>query len=254
MRKTMTGVAWTVASFALLVIIWALYVNIFNVEHFILPPPGDVAAELVNQLATGQILSQIAVTTGETVIGFVAGVVAGMTIGYLVAHSEAVKLTLMPFLIFFQVAPKIALVPIFIIWFGLGIFSKLFVVFSMVFFPIALGMIDGLNSIPSDMRDLMKVLRASRSQTFFKLELRHAAPQLFAACKVGIVQALIGATVAEWMSGQSGLGYVQTNASSTFNTPLLMVGIILTIVLGIVLYYVIVLIEKRVCFWEGEQQ
>lgn len=252
MRKTLTGIAWAVASFALLILIWALYVSVFNVEHFILPPPIDVAQELVDQLVSGEIVPQIAVTAGETVAGFAAGLVAGMLIGYLVAHSETVRLTLMPFLIFFQVAPKIALVPIFIIWFGLGLFSKIFVVFSMVFFPIALGMIDGLNSIPPEMRDLMRVLRANRLQTLFKLELRHAAPQLFAACKVGIVQALIGATVAEWMSGQSGLGYVQTNASSTFNTPLLMVGIILTIVLGIILYYAIALVEKRVCFWEGE--
>lgn len=252
MRKTLTGIAWAVASFALLILIWALYVSVFNVEHFILPPPIDVAQELVDQLVSGEIVPQIAVTAGETVAGFAAGLVAGMLIGYLVAHSETVRLTLMPFLIFFQVAPKIALVPIFIIWFGLGLFSKIFVVFSMVFFPIALGMIDGLNSIPPEMRDLMRVLRANRLQTLLKLELRHAAPQLFAACKVGIVQALIGATVAEWMSGQSGLGYVQTNASSTFNTPLLMVGIILTIVLGIILYYAIALVEKRVCFWEGE--
>lgn len=252
MRRTLTGIAWAVASFALLILIWALYVSVFNVEHFILPPPIDVAQELVDQLVSGEIMPQIAVTAGETVAGFAAGLVAGMLIGYLVAHSETARLTLMPFLIFFQVAPKIALVPIFIIWFGLGLFSKIFVVFSMVFFPIALGMIDGLNSIPPEMRDLMRVLRANRLQTLLKLELRHAAPQLFAACKVGIVQALIGATVAEWMSGQSGLGYVQTNASSTFNTPLLMVGIILTIVLGIILYYAIALVEKRVCFWEGE--
>lgn len=203
MRKTLTGIAWAVASFALLILIWALYVSVFNVEHFILPPPIDVAQELVDQLVSGEIVPQIAVTAGETVAGFAAGLVAGMLIGYLVVHSETVRLTLMPFLIFFQVAPKIALVPIFIIWFGLGLFSKIFVVFSMVFFPIALGMIDGLNSIPPEMRDLMRVLRANRLQTLLKLELRHAAPQLFAACKVGIVQALIGATVAEWMSGQA---------------------------------------------------
>lgn len=176
MRKTLTGIAWAVASFALLILIWALYVSVFNVEHFILPPPIDVAQELVDQLVSGEIVPQIAVTAGETVAGFAAGLVAGMLIGYLVAHSETVRLTLMPFLIFFQVAPKIALVPIFIIWFGLGLFSKIFVVFSMVFFPIALGMIDGLNSIPPEMRDLMRVLRANRLQTLLKLELRHAAP------------------------------------------------------------------------------
>lgn len=249
MSKLASRVLWTVASLALFVLAWQLYVTAGNVAAFVLPQPLDVLSELNNQLASGALLPEIGTTAFETVVGFLLGAVLGMATGYLVYRSETARITLMPFLVFFQVAPKIALVPIFIIWFGLGMFSKLFVVFSMVFFPIALGMHDGLSSIPSTMRDLMSVLRSSRTQTFLKLELPHALPQLFSSFKVGIVQALIGATVAEWMSGQGGLGYIQTNASSTFNTPLLMVGILVTIALGLVLWSIISFAEKRACFW-----
>lgn len=249
MHKTRYGALWTLASFALLLIVWQLYVSVGNVASFVLPSPVAVAQELAHQVSNGKILEQMGITTLETLGGFIAGSILGMLVGYMVYKSSAIRATLMPFLVFFQVAPKIALVPLFIIWFGLGPLSKLFVVFSMVFFPIALGMIDGLNAIPQSMRELLQVLRASRVQTFFKLELPHALPQLFASFKVGIVQALIGATVAEWMSGQSGLGYVQTNASSTFNTPLLMVGIILTIFLGILLWELIGLAERKLCSW-----
>lgn len=249
MDKLASRALWTVASLALFILVWQFYVTVGNVAAFVLPQPIDVLHELVNQLARGTLLPEIGTTAFETIVGFLLGVILGMVTGYFVYRSETVRVTLMPFLVFFQVAPKIALVPIFIIWFGLGMFSKLFVVFSMVFFPIALGMNEGLSSIPSTMRDLMDVLHSSRTQTFFKLELPYALPQLFSSFKVGIVQALIGATVAEWMSGQGGLGYIQTNASSTFNTPLLMVGILLTIVLGLILWSIISFAEKRTCFW-----
>ncbi|HJB54982.1 MAG TPA: ABC transporter permease [Candidatus Olsenella avistercoris] len=249
MSKLTSRVLWTAASLAFFILVWQLYVTIGNVATFVLPQPLDVLIELKNQLTSGALLPEIGTTAFETIAGFLLGAVLGMMTGYFVYRSETVRITLMPFLVFFQVAPKIALVPIFIIWFGLGMFSKLFVVFSMVFFPIALGMNEGLSSIPSTMRDLMSVLRSSRAQTFLKLELPHALPQLFSSFKVGIVQALIGATVAEWMSGQGGLGYIQTNASSTFNTPLLMVGILVTIALGLVLWSIISFAEKRTCFW-----
>lgn len=249
MQRIRHGALWTCASFALFLVVWQLYVALGGVAPFVLPSPATVVQELAHQLTNGQILGQLGVTAFETICGFLMGSVLGMIVGYAVYRFEAVRATIMPFLVFFQVAPKIALVPLFIIWFGLGLFSKLFVVFSMVFFPITLGMINGLESIPQNMKELLVVLHASKLQTFLTLELPHALPQLFSAFKVGIVQALIGATVAEWMSGQSGLGYVQTNASSTFNTPLLMVGILLTIALGLVLWGLIGMAERKLCSW-----
>ncbi len=249
MRTRASSFIWPAASILLFFLIWQAYVSIGGVSSFILPEPLKVFEELWVQLSNGNLTQEILVTATETVLGFGLGASLGMLVGYLVYRFEAVRLTLMPFLVFFQVAPKIALVPMFIIWFGLGMFSRLFVVFSMVFFPITLGMIEGLAAIPSSMRELLEILHASKRQTLLKLELPYAMPRLFSAFKVGIVQALIGATVAEWMSGQGGLGYVQTNASATFNTPLLMVGILVTIALGLLLWGIVGLGEKKFCAW-----
>lgn len=241
-----------IISTALLLIIWQVYITQANVPGFMLPSPLKVLQEIAQQLTGSSIWYHIAVTSIETLSGFLLAVLLGIASGYAIYKSENLRITVMPFLIFFQVAPKIALVPIFIIWFGLGFFSKVIVVFSMVYFPIVLGMLDGLQAIPKDMRDFMKILGADRKQLFRSLEIPYALPALFAAFKIGIVQALIGATVAEWMSGQSGLGYLQTFASSTFNTPLLMAGIFFTIALGLLFYEVIQLLERRLLSWKEE--
>lgn len=241
-----------IGSFGLLVLIWLIYIKQQNVPSFMLPSPLVVMKEMIHQITSGNIWYHFAVTTGETLAGFLLAACFGMFTGYYLYQKESLRITLMPFLIFFQVAPKIALVPIFIIWFGLGLVSKIIVVFSMVFFPVVLGMLDGLNSIPKDMMDFMKILRADRKQLIMMLEIPFAMPAILASFKVGIIQALIGATVAEWMSGQSGLGYLQTFAASTFNTPLLMAGIFFTIILGLILYGLITFSEDKLLAWKGD--
>ncbi|WP_242387863.1 ABC transporter permease [Enterococcus gallinarum] len=251
-----THISDPLISILLLMIVWQLYISKEDVPAFILPSPLDVLKEIMNQVISGNIWFHIFVTGFETIIGFLMASLFGLIVGYFIYKNETIRLMLMPFLIFFQAAPKIALVPIFIIWFGLGLFSKLFVVFSMVFFPIVIGMIDGMNAIPKDMYNLMKILNADRSQVLKSLEIPYALPSIFAALKVGIVQAIIGATVAEWMSGQNGLGYIQTYASSTFNTPLLIAGIFFTIILGLLFYAIIEHFEAYFLSWNksGDQK
>jgi NitT/TauT family transport system permease protein len=239
----------SVLSCCLFIIIWQFYISSSKVPVFMMPSPVQVFQEVSHQILTGNIWLHFGITSLETIVGFSFAAAFGLLIGYIIYKNKTVRITIMPFLIFFQVAPKIALVPIFIIWFGLGFISKIFVVFSMVFFPVILGMVDGLGKIPSDMKDYMRILKANRGQFFFSLELPYALPSILASFKVGIIQALIGATVAEWMSGQNGLGYLQTFASSTFNTPLLMTGIFFTIILGMLLFGIISLLERHFLKW-----
>ena len=122
-------------------------------------------------------------------------------------------------------------------------------VISMVLFPVLSGMMLGLESIPPDVRNLMKILKASKWQIFSQVEMQYSLPALFASMKVGIVQAVIGAIVAEWMSGKQGLGYILTYASSTYDTPMLLAGIIVTIILGIATYQVISVLEDKFLYW-----
>lgn len=243
---------YTLLSLTSFVLVWYLYIKINQVPTFILPTPAQVFEEIIKQFSDREIWTHLLITLFEVIVGFSIAVILGMLIGYVVSKNKPVKELFMPLLVFFQVMPKIALVPIFIIWFGLGMTSKLFVVVAMSFFPVIEGVIEGLIKIPNDFYDLMKTFKSTKWQTLIKLELPFLLPTLFPALKVGVIQAIIGATVAEWMAGQYGLGYIQTFASSTFNTPLLITGIIVTILLGIVLYLIIDLTERKtVLTWQS---
>ena len=197
----------------------------------------------------GTVYAHLWTTTYEVILGFVIGAFLGIVLGYVFIKIDALKTMLMPYLIFLQTAPKIALVPLFVVWFGIGLVSKVVLIISMVLFPVLSGMMLGLESIPPDVRNLMKILKASKWQVFSQVEMQYSLPALFASLKVGIVQAVIGAIVAEWMSGKQGLGYILTYASSTYDTPMLLAGIIVTIVLGIATYQVISVLEDKFLYW-----
>ena len=198
---------------------------------------------------TATVYPHLWTTTYEVILGFVIGAFLGIVLGYIFIKVNALKTMLMPYLIFLQTAPKIALVPLFVIWFGIGLVSKVVLIISMVLFPVLSGMMLGLESIPPDVRNLMKILKASKWQIFSQVEMQYSLPALFASMKVGIVQAVIGAIVAEWMSGKQGLGYILTYASSTYDTPMLLAGIIVTIILGIATYQVISVLEDKFLYW-----
>ena len=157
-------------SFALFLGIWKGYVAAYDVPAFILPSPEETFLCLV-RLFKGEIYFHLAVTTGEIVSGFLLGSVLGFLFGYPLARSALLRKALMPYVLFAQTAPKIALIPLFVLWFGLGWASKLILIVSMVFFPVMASVILGMQSVDRGMRDLMHVLRASRLQTFWEVEL-----------------------------------------------------------------------------------
>lgn len=247
------GVLRTIGEYALsvgvFIAIWWIYVAVKHVPAYILPSPPKVWNSLEKMFVKGTVYSHLWTTTYEVILGFVIGAFLGIVLGYIFIKVDALKTMLMPYLIFLQTAPKIALVPLFVIWFGIGLVSKVVLIISMVLFPVLSGMMLGLESIPLDVRNLMKILKASKWQIFSQVEMQYSLPALFASMKVGIVQAVIGAIVAEWMSGKQGLGYILTYASSTYDTPMLLAGIIVTIILGIATYQVISVLEDKFLYW-----
>lgn len=247
------GVLRTIGEYALsvgvFIAIWWIYVAVKHVPAYILPSPPKVWNSLEKMFVKGTVYPHLWTTTYEVILGFVIGAFLGIVLGYIFIKVDALKTMLMPYLIFLQTAPKIALVPLFVIWFGIGLVSKVVLIISMVLFPVLSGMILGLESIPPDVRNLMKILKASKWQIFSQVEMQYSLPALFASMKVGIVQAVIGAIVAEWMSGKQGLGYILTYASSTYDTPMLLAGIIVTIILGIATYQVISVLEDKFLYW-----
>lgn len=247
------GVLRTIGEYALsvgvFIAIWWIYVAVKHVPAYILPSPPKVWNSLEKMFVKGTVYPHLWTTTYEVILGFVIGAFLGIVLGYIFIKVDALKTMLMPYLIFLQTAPKIALVPLFVIWFGIGLVSKVVLIISMVLFPVLSGMMLGLESIPPDVRNLMKILKASKWQIFSQVEMLYSLPALFASMKVGIVQAVIGAIVAEWMSGKQGLGYILTYASSTYDTPMLLAGIIVTIILGIATYQVISVLEDKFLYW-----
>ena len=235
-------------SLLLFAAIWEGYVRAYDVPAFILPSPAEAFASLLD-LFRGEIYFHLLVTLGEVVSGFLAGTALGFLFGYPLAKIPVLRKALMPYILFAQTAPKIALVPLFVIWFGLGYLSKLILIVSMVFFPVMAAVILGIESVPGGMRDLMRVLQASGARTFWDVELPSSLPLIFAGLKVGIVQAVIGAIVAEWISSKSGLGYLLTYASALSDTPMLVAVIIATTALGVLLYEALEWTENRLLFW-----
>ena len=247
------GLLRTIGEYALsvgvFIALWWIYVAVKHVPAYILPSPPKVWSSLVTMFVKGTGYAHLWTKTYEVILGFVIGAFLGIVLGYVFIKIDALKTMLMPYLIFLQTAPKIALVPLFVVWFGIGLVSKVVLIISMVLFPVLSGMMLGLESIPPDVRNLMKILKASKWQVFSQVEMQYSLPALFASLKVGIVQAVIGAIVAEWMSGKQGLGYILTYASSTYDTPMLLAGIIVTIILGIATYQVISVLEDKFLYW-----
>jgi len=240
-------------SISIFILIWQIYVSTHDVPTFVLPSPKIVLKSFLELFSTGMIWPHLWTTSWEVVVGFLIGVFLGILFGYFFAKIDWLKTALMPHIIFLQTSPKIALVPLFVVWFGIGVTSKLVLIVSMVIFPVMAGVILGIGSIPTDVRYLMKILKANKWKIFSKVEMMYSMPMLFSGLKVGIVQAVIGAIVAEWMSGKVGLGYILTYGSATYNTGLLMAGIVVTVLVGIISYEIIDLLGKYMLRWHDSE-
>ncbi|MET3927874.1 ABC transporter permease [Devosia sp. 2618] len=233
----------------ILIAAWWGYVTAFNVPPFILPPPQAVFAELVRLFGTGAIWPHLGHTLGIIVAGFALGSLGGFGLGFILAKSPRIERIVAPYLLFFQTAPKIALAPLFILWFGLGLTSKIVLTVSLVFFPVMIGTILGLRSVSTNLQNFCDILKLSRWQRLRLVELPAAVPEIFAGLKVGAIQATIGAILAEWLSGGTGLGYLMVFAGTTYKAPLLFAMVLVTSALGILIYQTLALAEKWLLSW-----
>ena len=230
--------------------IWKLSTVVFNVSRFVLPPPEDVASTL-SQLATQRDvwLVHARMTLVETVVGFgfalVTGVVAGAVLGRMFWLERAVR----PLVVALQVIPKVALVPLFVIWFGFGITSKIVIAAILAFFPIMLNVMLGVRSVDPGHREVMRSLDATKWQTFQSLDFHSTLPYVFAGMEVGIVFALIGAIVGEYLGGNEGLGYMVVVSLNALDAPQLFAVIILLAALGSILFFAINGLKRLMIPW-----
>jgi NitT/TauT family transport system permease protein len=230
---------------------WQWYVTAAHVSSFILPPPGAVWSGFLYLLAQKSTWMHVWVTVEETLSGFFIAVVSGVLLGVPVGKLAWLERTLNPFIIASQVVPKVALVPLFIVWFGFGSTSKILISAVIAFFPIFTNTVLGVKSIEAGHRDVMTSLNASSFQQFRRLELPSAAPYILTGMEVGIVLAIIGCVVAQFLGGNAGLGYLLVAEMNAYQTDLLFAVILLLTLLGFVFYAAVGAARRLLIPWHS---
>lgn len=231
----------------LIVAIWWLSVIGFQIEKFLLPSPADVYNEFAKN--PGYLMEQTWVTLVETVQGFLWAIIIGIPIAMIIASSKLLEQMIYPLLLAINATPKVAIAPLLVVWMGFGQAPKVVMVILLSFFPIVLSTTAGLRSTPNEFIELAKSLRASALQIFVKFRFPFALEQIFVGLKTAISLAVIGAVIAEFIGASQGLGYLIVQSGSSANTALAFVAIVLLAVMSIVLFYLLVLIERLLIPW-----
>ena len=234
--------------------VWEALVRLLDVPAFILPTPSSIFMALYRGIASTLYLNHIGITLTETLIGFVVGTVLAFALGIAVALSRSVEYFLYPFIVMFQAMPKVALAPLIIVWFGLGLTSKVVNAALVAFFPLMVNIIVGLRSAEEDKVDLMRSLAASPWQVFWMLQLPNAMPYIFAGLEIAMIFALIGAIVAEFVGAQSGLGMLIQSMNFTMDVAGQFSVLLILSVLGLILNGMVNGVRRRVLFWDVSQK
>jgi len=232
---------------AVLLALWQLYVSAFGINRIVLPGPVDITRAAIANWAI--LMRETWPTFVESVLGFALAVAIGIPVAVCVANSRVLNLTLYPILIATQSVPKVAVAPIILVWFGLGLQSKLVIAFLVAFFPIVVDTATGMRATPSGLIELARSLRASPSQIFFKVQFPAALPFIFAGAKVAVTLAVIGAVIGEFVGSLNGLGNLLLTANSQLDSPLAWAALVWLSVLGIVLFAAVVVVERLVMPW-----
>jgi NitT/TauT family transport system permease protein len=241
------GATWPIAvAFVAFVALWQLVVVIGRLPSFILPAPLDVAARFVAAWTDGTIWPHFVTTVSEVVLGFVAGSVGGVAVGYALARFGLLARLASPYLVAAQAIPILAIAPLLSLWFGTGLLAKVVVCGLIVFFPVAVATMVGIREVDRGLLELARSLRASRRRVLVDVELPAALPVILGGLRVGVTLSVVGAIVGEWAGPDKGLGVLINLArGSLFDTPLLFATLVTIALRGIVAYGLVVLAERR---------
>jgi NitT/TauT family transport system permease protein len=243
------GVVLSPVSLLLILLVWELVSRAGMVSPLVLPPPSRIWDGLVILFTAPWFPQHVWYTTAETLIGFAIGGVAAIVLGIVMVELRLFKEVIYPYVVAFQVMPKVVLAPIFITWFGFGMESKIVMAIAISFFPVVINTVVGLESVEENATLLMRSLVATRTQVFWKLSWPTALPSIFAGLKTSLTLALIGALVAEFVTAKEGLGTLITTFSFELKVYLVFAVIIIVSVLGLVLYGLMEYLERKIVFW-----
>lgn len=241
----------SVALLALILGLWESSVRLFGIPSFILPPPSQVAMALWRGLHSGLFFEHLWVTVFQVVAGFALGCTLGFLLGVAVALNRYFAYFMYPYIVMFLSMPKVALVPLIVLWFGLGMTSKIVTAALIAFFPLMINTITGLNSVEKDRVDLIRSLGGTQTQVFFMLRLPSALPSIFAGLEIALTLALIGTVVAEFLGAQRGLGMLMQSMNFMMDVGGSFSILIILALVGLVLNRLLLFTRRRVVFWES---
>ena len=233
-------------------VLWDLVIRIFKIPPYLIPAPWDVAKMLVAEWP--RLWRESLFTGYATLGGFGLSILFGIPIAMLIAYSRLVESYVYPLLVFSQSVPKIAIAPLFVVWFGFGIFPKVISAFLLGFFPVVVATVMGFKSMEAEMIDLARSMRVSRLQMFLKFSLPQALPSIFSGLKVSATLAVVGAVVGEFVGSNSGIGYVLQIANGNFDLPLMFAALFVLSMMGVILFAVVDLVEKIMIPWHQSRR
>jgi NitT/TauT family transport system permease protein len=246
-RREILRIAMPWLAMAFFLVVWELACIVFDLPEIILPRPTKVFVVFWQRLDI--LLMFCWETLWTTVIGFLIAIAGGMLLGVAIGASPLVYSGLYPLLIAFNAVPKVAIVPILMIWVGVGALPAVITAFVISFFPIVVNVATGLATIEPEMLDVLYSLGASRSEILRKVGLPRAMPYLFASLKVAITLAFIGSVISETVGGNRGIGFLMLSAGARNDAPTTFAGLFAIAIMGVAMYAVCALVEKRMTRW-----
>lgn len=231
-------------------VIWQLAVVLLDIKQYVIPAPLVVFDRFIEQIPV--LWSAALVTASEVALGFLIAAAVSIPLAYLIASVRIVEIAFYPLIVVLQTIPKIAVAPLFIVWFGFGSLPKILLTFLLCFFPILVDTLTGFKALDPRVLYITKSMGASRMQTFGYVRLPAAVPFIFSGLKVAVVLAVTGAIVAEFVGSNAGLGYLLLRASANLDTPLIFAVLVVLSILGLVFAYIVEFIEKLIAPWQSK--
>ncbi len=238
----------------IVIIVWQVTVSAGIYPTFIIPSPISVVNKGIQVIGDGSLLYHTVATFGNVIAGLFVGLILAVMLGYMIAKTPLLEDFLSPIIVAVQSAPVVAYAPLLVIWFGSGPTSKIVTGALIVFFPMLMNTIVGIRTVPQPLRGLMTSMRATRWQTFTKLEVPAAMPVLIGGLKISATLAVIGAVVGEFISANAGLGFLINLARSQYDTPLVIIAVLTLTIIARFLYGLVSFLERFVLSWQKRAQ
>jgi NitT/TauT family transport system permease protein len=232
-----------------LVVIWEGACRLFEISALVLPVPSAIGARLATLFVSGTIWPHLWATLVEIIAGFLFGVIAGLVIGAMISLIPVLERLVYPYLVALQTLPKVAIAPLFIIWFGYGLTSKVVITALVCFFPVLVSVIAGFHSTDRDQLDMMKAFGATNWQTLIRLRIPAALVLIFAGLEIAAVLAVIGAIVGEFVGAQVGLGYLIVTLNFGLDVPGVFAVLIVLSAIGLAMHGLMRVAARRYIFW-----